>query len=205
MRDRKIGPSDSGDFVEIRYCLRVEFEQLVRAATAGDQRAWTRLSVSLWPRLRAWFTVQFRGCDSEALAQDTLIVIWKKLPDFQIRSEAAFMRWIYKVSRFVALAALRQLEREIKLTEALGQVIRIPSPRLSSRLAQAERIELVLREIEKMPESERQAIENLLDGGDARDLAERAGIEWSSARALQSRARKRLRKQLRPSTPTPIP
>jgi RNA polymerase sigma factor (sigma-70 family) len=179
-------------------------EQLVEAAAAGDQRAWNRLATRLWPRLRGWFKSRVSGCDSDVLVQDTLIVMWKKLPNFEMRSEEAFMSWTFKIARFAALAALRQMEREAKQAQALGRDVRAPSPGLNTRLERAERIALIAREVDKMPDSIRRAVENMLDGGDARDLAERANLEWSSARSLESRARAQLRKRIRsPSSSSP--
>jgi DNA-directed RNA polymerase specialized sigma24 family protein len=179
----------------------MDIRQLVEGATAGDQRAWKQLSARLWPRLRAWFAARVSCCDSDVLVQDTLIVMWKKLPELELRSEAAFMSWTFKVANFAALAALRQLEREEALIERLGMLVRTPSPRLSSRLDRAERIELILRELDKLPWAERRAVENMLDGGTARDLAALADIEWSSARALETRVRARLRRRFSESTP----
>lgn len=181
----------------------MDIRQLVEGATAGDQRAWKQLSARLWPRLRAWFAARVSCCDSDLLVQDTLIVMWKKLPEFEMRSEAAFMSWTFKVANFAALATLRQLKREDALTERLGLLVRTPSPRLSSLADRAERIELVLREVDNMPRSERRAVQNMLDGGSARDLAALANIEYSSARSLESRACARLRKRFREATPPP--
>lgn len=182
----------------------MSFEQLVAAAAAGDQRAWSRLATLLWPRLRRWFATRVSGWDSDLLVQDTLIVVWKKLSSFEMRSEEAFMRWTFNIARYAALAALRQMEREAKRAQASGRDVRAPSPGLQTRLEQAERIAMIVREVDKMPDSQRRAIENMLDGGDAKDLAKLANVEWSSARSLESRARARLRKRMRsPSSSTP--
>jgi DNA-directed RNA polymerase specialized sigma24 family protein len=186
---------------EIRYSSPMTFAELVTAAAAGDQRAWKRMAARLESPLGRWFAARLHGFDNDALVQDTLIILWKKLPDFEMRSEAAFFRWMYRIANHVALAALRQAAQENKRTRALGQMVRAPSTRLSSLLFRAERIEMVLREAGDLPNSYRRAIETMLAGGDARDLARDAEIEWSSARRQMSRALQRLRERLRPSTP----
>lgn len=181
----------------------MEIRQLVAAARANDQRAWAQLSSRLYPRLRAWFASKFSGCDSDVLVQDTLFVLWRKLPTIELRSEAEFMRWTYRIAAFSALAALRQMKRDEALIERLDMLVRTPSPQVITQLARSERIEMVMREIDKLPGAERRAAENMLDGGTARDLAAQVDIEWSSARSLETRVRRRLRERLRESTPPP--
>lgn len=174
--------------------------QLVEAARAGDQRAWSRLAARLWPRLRGWFVRRVSCCDADELVQDTLLVMWQKLPNFEMRCEEAFISWTFRIAHFMALAALRDVKKETKLVQALGQVQRTPSAGLNTRVERAERIALIAAEIDKMPNAERRAVENMLDGGDARDLAARADMKWTSARSLQSRACARLRRRLGPSS-----
>jgi DNA-directed RNA polymerase specialized sigma24 family protein len=179
------------------------FEALVRGAAMGDKQAWRRLTACLTPRLRGFFASRCRALDYKDLVQDTLLVIWTKLPNFEMRSEAAFVSWVRKIAQFVALAALRQMVRDEKLMRALGDVERPPSTRVTSRLDRAKLVASVLREVDNLPESYRRAAENMLEGGDARDLAERAGIKWVSARVLENRTRVLLRRRLAPSTPAP--
>lgn len=181
----------------------MELAQLVDAAAKGDQRAWVRLVARISPRLSRWFALRLPGFERELLVQDTLIVIWNKLHDFELRSEAAFNSWMYKIANFVALAALRQAEQDRNRKQQLRQVIRSPSKQLTSIVRRGERIEMVMREVENLPASYRLAIENLVDGGDAKTLAKRAGVEYSSARKQLSRALGRLRERLSSTTPTP--
>jgi RNA polymerase sigma factor (sigma-70 family) len=186
---------------KFRYPSRMEFEALVRGAAMQDKHAWRLLTAQLTPRLRGYFASRYSGLDCKDLVQETLIVIWTKLADFELRSETAFFCWARKIAQFMALAALRQLAREKKLMRALGQVERPPTTRLSTKLHRAERLQMVLREVDKLPESYRRAVENMIDGGDARELAERAGIAWTSARVLESRTRKLLRSRVGSSSP----
>jgi RNA polymerase sigma factor (sigma-70 family) len=188
------------DIVAIRYGLLMELAKVVNAAATGDERAWRRLAARLMPRLHRRFGSRLHGFDRDALVQDTLIVVWNKLPDFEMRSDAAFMRWVYKIAQFMVLAALRQREHEARLLQALAREDQAPGTWLDSLVARAERVEMVLREADKLPESYRRAIENMIDGGDDRDLAKRAGIELGSARRAMSRAVGRLRERLRPDT-----
>lgn len=180
----------------------MELEPLVHAAARGDERAWRLMSQFLKSKLRPWFGSRYPGLDSHDLTQDTLIVIYEKLPDFEMRSEGEFMAWVFRIAQLSALVALRQWNRKEKLTEALEHVNPTPSTRMSSLLYRAKRLEQVLHEVDKLPESYRRAVENVLSGGDAKDLARLAGIKWGSARGVESRAWSRLRELLRPSTPS---
>lgn len=178
-------------------------EAIIRGAATGDRHAWQSLASHIAPKLRRFFVSRYSRFDADDLVQDTIFIVWEKLPNFELRSEAAFMSWLRKIATYVGLAALRQHKHERNLARALGQVERTPSTRQSSRLDRAARLEQVLREVDKLPQSYRRAVENMLDDGDARDLAERAGIEWVSARVLEHRTRALLRRRLRPSTPPP--
>ncbi|MFO7567100.1 MAG: hypothetical protein R6X02_30930, partial [Enhygromyxa sp.] len=65
----------------------MDIEQLVISASAGDQRAFQLLTLRLTPRLRRWFKARFRDLDDAELTQLTMIVIWEKLPSFELRHQ----------------------------------------------------------------------------------------------------------------------
>jgi DNA-directed RNA polymerase specialized sigma24 family protein len=186
----------------IRYRSHVQLEAIIRGAAKGERRAWDSLSSYLTPRLERFFATRYGRFGSDDLTQDLLIVIWQQLPNFEFRSEAEFKSWVFTIAKYVGLAALRQWNHQKKLARALGQE-RTPSTRFTSRFARAERLEQVLREVDKLSESYRRVVENTLDGGDARDLAKQDGIEWVSARVRESRTWALLRRRVRPSTPPP--
>lgn len=146
----------------------MEIKALIEAAAQGDQRAWRALTRRIEPKLRRWFASKY-GMFDDDLVQDTLIVVWNKLPDFEMRSEAAFKSWVLKIARFVALAMRRERGYEAKAEQAGALAIarRTPSMGLSSRMDRAEHLDLVEREADKLPESLRLAVNNMLTGGDA--------------------------------------
>jgi len=179
----------------------MEIVQLVKSAAEGDQRAWTALAGVLEQRLRGRFASRYGGLDGSDLIQDTLLVIWDKLPKFEMRSEAEFMSWVFKIARFMALTALRGMGHEGRVAGAVERAGRSPSTGISTLLDREQRLDSIRREIEKLPESLRRAAENMLAGGDARDLAEQMGVEWATVRGYESRAIKMLRERLPPPTP----
>ncbi len=158
----------------------------------------------LRPKLERWFAAHYRGFDSADLAQKTLIVISNRLPEFEMRNANAFMRWVLEIARYVALGALRDREREAKLTVLLEAAPETSKMGLSTYVKRAELRERLWREIEKLPDSLRRAVENMLADGDARDFAEGVGLDWGTVRGYRSRAIARLRQALRSST-TPTP
>lgn len=179
----------------------MEIEQLVKSAAEGDQRAWTALAGVLEQRLRGRFALRYGRLDSSDLIQDTLLFIWDKLPNFEMRSEGAFMSWVFKIAQFMALTALRDVRHEGNVAGAVERAGRSPSTGISTLLDREHRLDSIRREIEKLPESLRRAAENMLAGGDARDLAEQMGVEWATVRGYESRAIKMLRERLPPPTP----
>lgn len=180
----------------------MKLEELVHAAARGDQRAWVLLADRLYPKLLKFFAVRCAGFDCKDLVQETLSVVGTKLPAFEMHSEAAFHSWVFQIAQFRALKARDNRGHADELAKALGRVQRTPSPRVSSLLDRAERLEIVMREIEKLPASQRRAIQDMLDDVDPKELAKRLGISRGSIRSARSRALAELRERLRPSTPS---
>jgi RNA polymerase sigma factor (sigma-70 family) len=179
----------------------MEFEQIVKSAAMGDQRAWKALEKRLQPMLRKWFAAHYPELDRSDLMQETLWVISTKLPKFEVQSEASFMVWACRIARFKALGALRQRQQQDKLEATRKRNPQSPSTGLSSRLDRAKRTEMVQREADKLPKSLRLAATNMLAGGDTDELAELANIKRSSALRQENRAMERLRERLRSATP----
>lgn len=76
---------------------------LVRAATAGDQIAFTRLVEP--HRNRLWATC-LRICgnptDAEDAMQESLLAAWRGLPSF--RGDAKFSTWLYRIASNASIA-----------------------------------------------------------------------------------------------------
>lgn len=181
----------------------MELEALVRDAAKGDEHAWRQLTARLTPPLRSFFASRWSGLDCKDLVQETLLIVWNKLPTFEMRSERAFSSWVRRIAQNIALTALRKSAHDEKLVRALAWIEQRPATRLTSRLDRKRRIERLGRELDKLAPSYRQAVENMLDGGDSRDLAKRAGIRLGTARVLEHRTRLLLRHRLGRTTPTP--
>jgi RNA polymerase sigma factor (sigma-70 family) len=179
----------------------MEFEQIVKAAAMGEQRAWRALEKRLQPKLRKWFAAQYPELDRSDLIQETLCVISTKLPTFEVQRESSFMAWVRRIARYKALAALRARKQRDELEAMRKRNPKTPRTGLSSRIYRAERIERVRCEADKLPNALRVAAANMLEGGDTDELAELAGIKRSSAQRREERAAERLRERLRPATP----
>lgn len=89
---------------------------LVRAASGGDSAALDTLVDRLRcvPRILCHLNRQRNGIlrpsDVEDLAQDTLLRVWQKLPDFP--SYSSIEMWAYRFCQYEFLNRIRKLERQ---------------------------------------------------------------------------------------------
>ena len=129
------------------------------------------------------------------LAQQTMLVAWKKLGEF--RGDSAFSTWLYSIARYLCFNAMRKktdvlvedgvFEAADPASSALRGLRRMERERLLSEVASAvldplEQEAVYLRYVEKIPQDR---ITELLD------LDSRSG-----ARGLLQRCRRKLRREL---------
>ncbi len=180
-------------------------DELARAVIAGDRRAWPKLYEILDDKLGAYFQRRLPGAwqDHQDLVQSTIAAVYVKLEQFEDRGEHAFIRWVFGFAR---IELLRLLDRRSREREALHALARQPTPArtgLSSQVERQQRLALVIRASEQLVDGQRRAVDNLLAGGNAAALAKRAKIQRGSARMVQTRAIRKLRKLVQPTNRTP--
>jgi RNA polymerase sigma factor (sigma-70 family) len=169
-------------------------EELIESALAGDRRAFNSLTRYLQPRLRRFFKHKYRDLDADELVQHTLTVISLRLPDFEMRGEAAFNAWVLDIARKSARTVIRKLPRPFTPVVA-------PAAGPGTVLERIEQIEQIRAAADSLPPSLRRVAHNILADGDTRELADEMGLEWSTVRAYKTRAIKLLRGRLQPDTP----
>lgn len=87
-----------------------DVEVLVRAAQAGDQRAFEALVRRYRPRVYALaLHITGRASDADDIAQDTFLKAYRRLHDFQGRSQ--FFTWLYRIALNRALNVKRDAGR----------------------------------------------------------------------------------------------
>ncbi|MFO7564937.1 MAG: RNA polymerase sigma factor [Enhygromyxa sp.] len=183
----------------------MDIEQLVISASAGDKRAFEQLTAALAPKLCRWFKARFGDLDSAELTQLTMIVVWQKLPRFQMQHDGGFSAWLFKIAWRIGMTALRVEVRFADAPKVLEPILGAPRTGRSTLEERERRLQRLRFEIERLPQSLRLAAQNRLMGGNAKDLAEQLGIEWATVRAYETRAIEQLRRRLRPSTPDSTP
>jgi RNA polymerase sigma factor (sigma-70 family) len=190
----------------------MELDDLVLAVQAEKPRAWTKLGQRLAAELDPYFRRWVGEAEADDLTQKTLMAVARKLPDFEVRADQPFIRWVRGIAHIQVMEALRQQRRRERRADRFAGLDQgqAPATNLNSHLARAENLELLEQELEKLDSPYRRAIENDLAGGDAGTLAAREHIKRGSARTRRRRAYALLRDLLRKrrksadeQTPTP--
>jgi RNA polymerase sigma-70 factor, ECF subfamily len=191
-----------------------EDTDMVAAATAGDESAFSGLTERYRPELRV-HCYRMLGSfeDSEDLTQETFLRAWRKRTSFQGRS--SFRAWLYRIATNACLDALeRRSRRAPQLQEAGSATFEVPwlqpyPDRLLEELATTdaepeaavvakETIELAfLVAIQHLPPRQR-AVLILRDvlGWSARDTAAVLDGSVASVNSALQRARAALKKHL---------
>lgn len=97
-----------------------EWQTLMRAALAGDAKAYRALLISLRPWLVSYFNRRLKGSDGEDLVQMTLLSLHEKRHTYD--PEAAFLPWIAAVARHKLIDHVRKSGRHVhvELDDDLG-------------------------------------------------------------------------------------
>lgn len=170
----------------------MEADELVSAALAGDQRALKELYRRIAPELERYFARRVSSSEIDDLVQTTIMAVFAKLNQFKGRGHDAFMRWIYGFARFEAQQAMRSRKRRDARHEAYQQNQPPPPTSLISKIARMQKRVIVRRALTRLNAKQRRAIENDLEGGNAKTLAKALELEPGAARMLQTRARRKL-------------
>lgn len=182
----------------IRYAAAVELDELVLRVQGGDSRAWTELGRRLLIDLYRFFRGRVNESEVDDLVQLTIIIVHRKLPEFEVREGEPVLRWVRTIARVQVLEEFRQQGRRQRLkANYAAQVVPTPSTNISSRLDRAANLEAVGQALPKLESPYRRVIENDLRGGDLGRFARREGLKRGSARTRRRRARGMLRRLVR--------
>jgi RNA polymerase sigma-70 factor (ECF subfamily) len=160
-----------------------ELADLVTAAQGGDRRAFGSLVELHWAMLVRLARSVVGEADAEDLAQETLLVAWRKLA--ALSDATRFPSWITRIVFRRSLRRARRRRSEVAL-ESLGNPGHTPDTegdlyvwQMLSRLAPRQRAVLHLTVIEGMSDSE---------------IGASLGISASSVRVHRMRAREQVGK-----------
>ncbi len=172
---------------------------VLRAARAGDRDAFDLLARRTAPRL-VGAAARILGdlAEAEEAAADALLKAFAALP--ALADGAAFAAWAHRIACRAAVDRLRarraRRARGGGAAAALEEVAdRRPDARPpAARLADAERVAEVRREVERLPLAQRLALVlHVWEGLSYEDVAEILGTTYDSVRVSVAHARRRLR------------
>ena len=164
----------------------VEDGNLVRAALAGDESAFTRLYDRYARVVHGVLLARVDRQDVEDLVQDVFLTAWRRLED--LRDPAAFGGWIAMIARNRATDAHRRATEFVELPADL------PSPGAASAEAEAN---AALAAIRALPDAYRETLMLRLVGGlTGPEIAARTGLTPASVRVNLHRGMKMLRGKL---------
>jgi RNA polymerase sigma-70 factor (ECF subfamily) len=176
MSDPAIGEADVERLAD-------EFEA-VRAAQAGDQRAFAVLYAAYWPMVHGIVLARATSADVADVAQDVFVTALARIGE--LRDPAVFGGWLAAIARNAGTDALRRR----RPTEPIADDVRVgAAPRLEA-LA-------VLRAIRELPDAYRETLVlRLFEGMSGPEIAVRTGMTAGSVRVNLHRGMKLLRARL---------
>ncbi len=164
--------------------------QLIRAAAAGDQRAFAELHARFAGMVHAILLARLPPAEAEDQVQEVFLVAWKKLA--QLDDPAGFGAWLGAIARNRAV----DCHRRRRNTEALPLPDAWPDARSASSSDVAE-VRHVLDAIRSLPEAYRETlVMRLCEGMSGPEIAAVTGLEPGSVRINLHRGMKLLRDKL---------
>jgi len=173
---------------------------LVRAAQAGQSRAFDQLANALLPRVRRWALAHVPSADdAEDVAQEVLLKMHRSLGDFSFGSR--FSTWVYAVTRRTAADWHRKRHRRTRLLAG-----RMPERSTGTQTAlepdTAALSELVRREFQRLPNRQREVFDLAdLQGVPLTEIAAMLQMSPVTARVHLHRARTTIRSRILQSQP----
>jgi RNA polymerase sigma-70 factor (ECF subfamily) len=167
---------------------RADERETVRAARAGDQRAFERLYLRYGSMVHGILLARVPRTQVDDLVQDVFIVAWQRLAS--LRDEAAFGGWLAMIARNRAVDYHRQAVETVVL-DGSEPASRADAADCSLDAARA------LQTIRSLPEAYRETLVlRLVEGLSGPEIAERTGLTPASVRVNLHRGMKLLRERL---------
>lgn len=170
----------------------------------GDEsaRRWVETRLTCVPRMARWLNDRMGRplppMDVQDVVQDALLVVWRKLPEFEAR--ASIETWAYRIVRFEILNAVRRRQRRgrSQRDEDDSPLDQVAAP-VNEPLDADERVRL-LACLERLDEEKRVVIDlKHFEQLAFREIGERLGVPENTARTRYYRGLQRLRDMLEPA------
>src|SRR5690606_31734562 len=118
----------------------MDLDELVAAAQSGDARAWKKLVPRLTVAIRRCFGGDFDESDIGDLIQTTLLVIFRKLPEFEFQAGSPITRWAQGIARIEARNERRKRQRRRRVEGQAAELRRPTTTHLSSWMDRAAKL-----------------------------------------------------------------
>jgi RNA polymerase sigma-70 factor (ECF subfamily) len=162
--------------------------QQIRAAAAGDQRAFAALHARYAAMVHAILLARLPPADAEDQVQEVFLIAWKKLG--QLERAEGFGSWLAAIARNRAVDDVRRR----RPTEPFADEQLAAQRASSSDVVEARH---VLGAIQRLPEAYRETlVMRLCEGMSGPEIAAVTGLEPGSVRINLHRGMKLLRAQL---------
>jgi RNA polymerase sigma factor (sigma-70 family) len=176
------------------YFAALTQERLVRAASAGDQAAWSALVARFDQHLR-WVARRhgLGAHDADDVAQETLLRLFKNIA--RIRDRRALAGWLRTTARRESVRAARAGERERPTEADLGAALAPPDDPLAA-LDAADRAAALTRALERLPDRHRRLMAALFaePAPTYAELSAQLGVPIGSIGPIRARCLERLRR-----------
>lgn len=127
------------------------------------------------------------------LMQEVFMRVWQRLPELAGRSGDGQRAWIFTVARNLSIDAHRHERTRAGAEAALGREPTRPPPAASAEVIAAERLAVVTRAIERLPEPQRTTLSLAAAGGlTSAEIAAALGVPAGTVRYRLSLARRTL-------------
>ncbi|EDM78405.1 hypothetical protein PPSIR1_06136 [Plesiocystis pacifica SIR-1] len=133
------------------------------------------------------------------LAQQSNELIWERFSSFAPVHDEAFARWVGSVARIQALRAARgQSRRDAELGRDvdLSALVHDGTGPITA-LERQEKRDLLARELDRLAEPFRRAVEDQLAGGDVESFAKKEATAAATIRTRRHRAKIELKRRIR--------
>jgi len=178
---------------------RTETEALIRRARRGDQLA-------LGALIRRYQNYVFRLCylvmrneqDAEDMTQETFVRACRALPRFEIREEASFEAWLYRIAVNCCRSRMRRKWYQVlPWPDPAPQLVVEPEEQPERRLLRAERRDTVMEAVDTLGEKHRLVvILRYYAGLSNEEIAHVLKIPSGTVRSRLHTARQRLKELL---------
>ena len=174
--------------------------RLLEGVRQGNEEAFQTLFRSYYGRVHAFVLGRISDAQlAQEIAGDVFFEVWRSAERF--RGESRVSSWLFGIAHYRCLAALRErraAKRSKVIPTGADYLHAVPDASHGpERIDSREELQMVMDEIERLPENYRAVAElALVEGLSHDEIANRLGIRPDNVRTRVSRARAQLRRRV---------